>query len=190
MLQVAGGKEATVGETEVTNNECLIVSSQECLLSSSDEGVEGLEKFLRDELDSISGEGLDRFVEVDPTVVLELLDGTLVDHGNTGSNVVPVNNERRRSHVDDILRSELKEKRIGSVSKLQTCDVDDDMARERPSKSVAFQFDNAGGILSSADVNWLVCQMLGSHSQIVPDWIILNMVHLNWSPLHEGELML
>ena len=73
-----------VGETEDTNKQSVIVGGQECLLSSCDEGSEGLEKFLRDKLDSFSGEGLDRIVEVDPTVVLELLDETLVDRGKYG----------------------------------------------------------------------------------------------------------
>ena len=47
MLQVTGSKEATVGEIEDTNKECVIVGGQECLLLSSDEGSEGMEKFLR-----------------------------------------------------------------------------------------------------------------------------------------------
>ena len=55
-----------------------------------------------------------------------------------------------RSRVDDILSSELKEKRIGSESKRPLCDVDVGAAGERPSKSVAFQFDNTGGGLFSA----------------------------------------
>ena len=45
VLQVAGGKERMVEETGNTNRESLIVSSEECLLSSSDEESEGLEKF-------------------------------------------------------------------------------------------------------------------------------------------------
>ena len=61
-----------------------------------------------------------------------------------------------RSHVDDILRSELKEKKIGGVSKRSMCDVDADGAGEGPSKSVAFQFENAGGRLSSAG-----CELVG-----------------------------
>ena len=52
--------------------------------------------------------------------------------------------------MDDILSSELKEKRIGSESKRPLCDVDVGAAGERPSKSVAFQFDNTGGRLFSA----------------------------------------
>ena len=62
----------------------MIIGSQECL--SSDDGSEGLEKYLRDKFDSLSGEGI---VEVDPTVVLELLNEKLVDRGSVGSNVVP-----------------------------------------------------------------------------------------------------
>ena len=107
VLHVAGGKRAMVGETEDTSKESVIVGGQECLLSSSDEESEGLEKFSRDKLDSFSGERLDIIVEVDLTVVLELLDETLVDRGSTGSNVVAVDKELPRSRVDDILRSEL-----------------------------------------------------------------------------------
>ena len=55
VLQVAGGKGAMVGETEDSSKESVIVGGQECLLSNSDEGSEGLEKFLRDKLDSFSG---------------------------------------------------------------------------------------------------------------------------------------
>ena len=102
-------------KTQTRNLLLLVV--KKCLLSSCDEGSEGLEKFLSDKLDSLSGEGLERIVEVDPTVVLELLDEGLVDHGSAGSNVVPVDIEMPRSRVDYILRSGLKEKRIGSVSK-------------------------------------------------------------------------
>ena len=38
------------------------------------------------------------------------------------------------------------------------------------------------------DVHWLMCQMLGSHSQAVPDRMTRIMVQLSWSRLHEGEL--
>ena len=51
VFQVAGSEGAKVEETEDTNKESVIVGGQECLLSSSDEGSEGLEKFLRDKLD-------------------------------------------------------------------------------------------------------------------------------------------
>ena len=67
-----------VGETEDTSKESVNVGGQEYLLSSSYERSEGLEKFLRDKFDAFSGEGLDRIVEVDPTVVLELLDENLL----------------------------------------------------------------------------------------------------------------
>ena len=95
-------------------------------------------------------------MEVDPTVVLVLLDESLVDRGSAGSNVLPVDKEMPRSCVDYILRSELKEKSIGSVSNWPLCDVDADLAGERPSKSVAFQFDDEGGRLSSPG-----CELVG-----------------------------
>ena len=112
VLQVTRGKETMVEETGKTNRESLIVSSEECLLSSSDEGSEGLENFLRDKLESFGGEGLEKIVEVDPARVLELLDANLVDRGNAGSNVVAIDEEIPRSRVDDILRSELQKSRV------------------------------------------------------------------------------
>ena len=120
---------------------------QESLLSSSDEGSEGLEKFLRDKLESFGGEGIENIVEVDPAGVLELLDANLMDRGNPGSGVVTVDNEFPRSRVDDILRSEWREENIGGRSKRPLCDVDIGVADERPSKSVAFEIVDAGGRL-------------------------------------------
>ena len=149
VLQVTGGKETMVEERGNVNKECLIVGSQECLLSSSDEGSERLEKFLRDKLESFGDEGIENFVEVDPAGVPELLDANLMDRGNTGSGMVTVDDEIPRSRVDDILRSELREKNIGGGSKRPLCDVDIGVADERPSKSVAFEIGDAGGRLFS-----------------------------------------
>ena len=149
VLQVRGVKETMVEERGNENKGCLIVGSQECLLSSSDEGSEGLETFLRDKLESFGGEGIENIVEVDPAGVLELLDANLMDRGSTGSGVINVDNEIPRSRVDDILRSELREKNICGGSKRPLCDVDIGVADERPSKSVAFEIDDAGGRLFS-----------------------------------------
>ena len=147
VLQVTGGKEAMVEELADVNKECLLVGSQECLLSSSDEGSERLEKFLRDKLESFGGEGIENIVEVDPAGVLELLDANLMDRGNTGSGVVTVDDKIPKKRVDDILRSELREKTIGGLSKRPLCDVDIGVTDERPSESVAFEIDDAGGRL-------------------------------------------
>ena len=70
VLQVTGGKQTVVEERGNVNKERLIVGSQECLLLSSDEGSEGLEKFLRDKLESFDGEGIENIVEIDPAEVL------------------------------------------------------------------------------------------------------------------------
>ena len=151
VLQVTGGKETMVEERGNVDKECLVVSSQECLLSSSDEGSEVLEKFLRDklELESFGGEGMENIVEVDPAGVLDLLDANLMDRGNPENGVVTVDDEIPRSRVDNILRSELREKNIGGGSKRPLCDVDIGVADARPSKSVAFDIDDAGGRLFS-----------------------------------------
>ena len=119
-------------------------------MSSSDEGSEGLEKFLRYKLESFGSEGVENIVEVDPTGVLDLLDANLMDRGNPGNGVVTVDDEIPRSRVDDISRSELREKNNGGRSKRPLCDVDIGVADERPSKRVAFDIDDAGGRLFSA----------------------------------------
>ena len=147
VVQVTGCKETMLIEGGNVNKECLIVGSQECLFSGSDEGGEGLEKFLRDKLESFGGDGIENIVEVDPAGVLELLDANLMDRGNTGSGVVTVDDENARSRVDDILRSELREKNFDGGTKRPLCDVDIGVADERPSKSVAFEFDDAVGRL-------------------------------------------
>ena len=149
VLQVTGGKNMRGEERGSVNEESVVVGSQECLLSSSDGGSEGLEKILRDKLESLGVDGMENIAEVDPAGVLELLDSNLVDRGNTGSGVVTVDDETPRSQVDSILRSELQEKRIGGRSKWSLCDVGFGVADERPSKIVAFGFDDSGGKLFS-----------------------------------------
>ena len=148
VLQVTGGRQRMVEDSGNANEGCLVVGSQQCLLSSSDEGSEVLEKFLRDKLESFGGDGIENIVEVDPAGVLELLDAN-VDCGNTGSGVVTIDHEIPKSRVDDILLSELRGKKIRGGSKRPSCEVDIGVADERPSKSVAFQFDDAGGRLFS-----------------------------------------
>ena len=188
MLQVAGAEESSVEGDKDTEEERAVIDSQECLLSSSDDGSEGMEKFLRDKLDSFGGEGLDKIVEVDPAVVLELLDDNLMGRGSTGKNVVGGDEEMSRNRVDDILCSGLQEKEIGGRSKRPLCDVDVGVADERPSKSVNLMMQVVDGLLE--DVNWLVCQMLGSHSQVAPDQMTPTMVHRSWNRFHESELMM
>ena len=102
VLQVTGGEKTISEERGNVNKESLAVDSQECLLSSSDEGSEGLEKFLRDKLESLEGEVIENIAEVDPAGVLELLDSNLVDRDNTGSGVVTVDDKFPRSQVDEM----------------------------------------------------------------------------------------
>ena len=109
--------------------------------------VKGLRSFCVINLNHSGGEGIENIVEVDPAGVLELLDENLMDRGNTGSGVVTVDDEIPRSRVDNILRSELREKNIGGGSKRPLCVVDIGVADERPSKRVAFEIDDAGGRL-------------------------------------------
>ena len=149
VLQKTGGRETLSEERGNVDKEGLIVGTQECLLSSSDEGCEGLEKFLRDKLESLGVDGIENIAEIDPAGVLELLDSNLVDRDKTGSGVVTVDDEFPRGQVDSILLSELQEKTIGGRSKRSFCDVDFGVVDERPSKSVAFEFDDSRGNLFS-----------------------------------------
>ena len=187
VLQVTGGKETMVEERGNVNKECLIVGSQECLLSSSDEGSEGLEKFLRDKLESFDGEGIENIVEVDPAGVLELLDANLLDRGNTGSVVATVDELPRSRWMTFYVRS--CEKRILVVAASGHCVIwilawqMNDLRRVLHLKLMMLVVD-----CLQKDVLWLVCQMLGSHSQVVPDRMTQIMVHLSWIGLHAGKL--
>ena len=145
VLQVTGGEKTISEERGNVHKESLAVGSQECLLSSSDEGSEGLEKFMRDKLESLGGDGIENIAEFDPAEVLELLDSNLVDGDNTGSGVVSADNKFPRSQVDEILRAELGGKKIAVGGKRSLCDVEFGVADERPSKSVAFEVDDSGG---------------------------------------------
>ena len=102
VLQVTGGKKTMDEERGNVDKESFAVVSQECLLSSSDEGSEGLEKFLRDKLESLGCDGIENIAEVDPAGVLELLDSNLVDRDNTGSGMVTVDDKFPSSQVDEI----------------------------------------------------------------------------------------
>ena len=48
VLQVTRIKKTMIEETDDKNKESVIMSGQKCLLSTSDEGSEGLERFLSD----------------------------------------------------------------------------------------------------------------------------------------------
>ena len=145
VLQVTGCEKTISEERGNVNKDSLAVGSQECLLSSSDEGSEGLEKFLRDKLESLGGDGIENIAEVDPAEVLGLLDSNLVDRDNAGSGVVTADDKFPRSQVYEILRAELGGKKTGVGSKRSLCHVEFGVADERPSKSVAFEVDDSGG---------------------------------------------
>ena len=145
VLQVTGSEKTISEERGNVDKEILAVGSQECLLLSSDEGSDGLEKFLRDKLESLGGGEIENITEVDPAGVLELLDSNLVDRDNTGSGMVTVDDKFPRSQVDEILRAELGGKKIGVGNKRPLCNVELGVADERPSKSVAFEVDDSGG---------------------------------------------
>ena len=58
VLQVTGGRKTMIEERGNVDKENFAVVNQECLLSSSEEGSEGLEKFLRDKLESLGCDGI------------------------------------------------------------------------------------------------------------------------------------
>ena len=145
VLQVTGGKKTMVEEGVNVNAESLVVGSQECLLSSSDERSEGLEKFLRDKLESLGGDEIENIAEVDLAGLLELLDSNLVDHDNTVSGMVTGDNEFPRSQVDEILRAELGGKKVGAGSKRPLSDVELGVADQRPLECVVFDVGDSIG---------------------------------------------
>ena len=145
VLHVTGGEKTISEGRGIVDKESLAVGSQECLLSSSDEGSEGLEKFLRDKLESLGGGGIETIAEVDPAEVLELLDSNSVDRDNTGSGMVTVDDKFPGSQVDEILRAELGGKKMGVGSKRPLCDVELGVADERPSKNAAFDVGESVG---------------------------------------------
>ena len=145
VLQVSGGKKTMSKEHGNVDRESCAVGSQECLLSSSDEGSEGLQKFLQDKLESLGGDGIENIAEVDPAGVLGLLDSNLVNRDNTGRGMVTGDNEFPRSQVDEILRAELGGQKIDVGMKRPLCEVGLDVADERPSKSVAFDVEGSIG---------------------------------------------
>ena len=145
VLQVAGGKKTMSEERGNVDKESFAVGSQECLLSSSDEGSEGLQKFLRDKLEALGGDGIESIAEVDPAGVLELLDSNPVNRDNTGRGMVTGDDEFPRSQVDKILRAELGGQEIGVGMKRPLRDVERDVTDERPSKSVAFDVEDSIG---------------------------------------------
>ena len=189
MLQVTGGKQTMGEERGNLDNESFAVDSQKCLLSSSDEGSEGLEKFLRDKIESLGGDGIENIAEVDPAGVLELLDSNLVDRDNTGSGVVTVDDKFPRSQVDEILPAELGGKKIGVGSKRPSCNVELGVEDERPSKSVAFEVDDLDGKSFCDRYTVIGVSDAGQSSRVVPDRMTRSMVHRSWNQLHEDELV-
>ena len=145
VLQVTGGKKTMSEERGNVDKESFAVGSQECLLSRSDEGSEGLQKFLRDKLEALGGDGIESIAEVDPAGVLELLDSNLVNRDNTGRGMVTGDDGFPRKQVDEILRAELGGKKIGVGSKRSLCDMGLGVADERPLKSVAFDVGDSVG---------------------------------------------
>ena len=145
VLQVTGGKKTMSEERGNVDKESFAVGSEECLLSSSDEGSEGLQKFLRDKLEALGGDGIETIAEVDPAGVLELLDSNLVNRDNTGRGMVTGDDEFPRSQVDEILPAELGGKKVGVGSKRPLCDMGLGVADERPLKRVAFDVGDSVG---------------------------------------------
>ena len=71
VLQVTGGKKTIGEERGIVDKESFAVVSQGCLLSSMDEGSEGMEKFLRDKLESLGGDGIENMRRL---ILLECLN--------------------------------------------------------------------------------------------------------------------
>ena len=97
--------------------------SQGCLLSSSDEGRVVFKKFLHESLKAVSGEGLDKIVEVDCSGMLALLEKSNVGHYDNVKEAVEKNKQLRLGEKDRFLRSEFVEGSSGANIRLSSEDV-------------------------------------------------------------------
>ena len=74
VLKVDAVNDPVSKDDEDVFTENIRLASQECLLSSSDEGSGALEIFLRERLDALSGQSLEKIMEVDPFGMLAPLE--------------------------------------------------------------------------------------------------------------------
>ena len=114
--------------------------------------------FLREKLDSFSCEGLEKIVEKDAAGVLDLLVDSGVEHSDSRVGKVCANKEEvwPLGGAYGVLRSELNQEISDGANKRRLHAVDASVSEGPPLKSVAFQFGNDGGRLSSAG-----CEMFG-----------------------------
>ena len=126
------------------------IAGQEGLLSISNEGSRGLQKFLLEKFNALNGQGLERILEVDPCGVLELLNESGVEHSDKRVEIVCNEKAMPLGGVDRNLRSELSQESSDGANKgrLQVADVNE--SKGPPSKSVAFRVSNERGGLSPA----------------------------------------
>ena len=101
-------------DRDVVTNGASVVS-QECLLSSNDKGSGALGRLLPDKLDSLSGEGLERIVEVDQSGVLALLDESGADLHVGGNEAVLSDVGLPSCYVERVVWSELQQSSSKSV---------------------------------------------------------------------------
>ena len=85
------------------------IASQVCVLSSGEEASRALKMFLHERLDVLSGEVLEKIVEVDMSRMLAFLEKSNVGHRHIVGEQVEKSEQSTLGDVDRILRSELVE---------------------------------------------------------------------------------
>ena len=141
-------------------------AKQGCLLCSSDEGSVALERFLHEKLDALSGEGLEKIVEVDPSGMLALLEKSNVGHRDNVQGVVERKERLKLGDMDSILRSELVERSSGAKKRFSTEEDVTSMAGTPP-QSVMFNIYGKSTLNESTVGGLEVWQM----------WAMLSLVH-------------
>ena len=90
------------------------IANQEYLWSGCDEGSAALEKIIHEKLDSLSGEGLKKIVEVDLPRMLALLEKSIAGHCDNLEEVVKRNKRLRLGDIDRIEGSSGRNKRLSN----------------------------------------------------------------------------
>ena len=131
------------------------VASQEVLLSSSDEGSGAVERFLHDKIDSVTGEGLGRIAEWDPSGVLALLDESGGDRHTGGHGTLLSEECLPSGDTDCVPQTELRHSSSCGTKRRVSSKVDVENLGGPPSKSALFDIGSLSNTRESSSPNLL-----------------------------------
>ena len=94
------------------------IASQGCLMSSGDKGSMALQNVFHEKLDSLSREGQEKNVEVDPSGMLPCLKESNVCHHDDVEEAVERGKQLRLGNMEGILPSKLADGGCGANKRL------------------------------------------------------------------------